>query len=222
MTTVHHFCEGVYAKQVAGTTLFLASFTGSFEDYDLGSQDSLTLTWSKAADSGVQIRAETIRGGRYYRMDTLRPPEDSSYRWPSRVLSAEQIRRRDLGVVGWTRMRIADSARVVFVPLEVRQSRSPSCGGYDLVLVPGERLTEVYLSLAFLGADGTPVEFIKRDQPLGRGFYPAENPIPVQIKSSEVPKPGLYYLKTAARLSNGATATKEYVLFIASSAACPT
>ncbi len=93
-------CEGVYARQVAGTTMFLSSFTETFEKYDLNADDPLIIRWAAKPDSGIQLRAETIKAGRYYRMDTRAAPRDSMYRWPNRILSSERLARSDLGVLG--------------------------------------------------------------------------------------------------------------------------
>lgn len=215
-------CEGVYAKQVGGTTLFLASFTESFETYDLRSPDSLVVSWSAPVDSGLQIRAETVRRGRYYRMDTRRPARDTAYHWSNRVLSAEQIARRDLGIVGWTRLPVGGAARQVQVPLRVRQKGpAKSCGSYEIQIAPGERLKEVYTSLAPVGSDGAIGRFLRQDQPLGYGFYPAETPIKFTIDRSQLPRAGIYYLKISARLDSGGSATKEYYLYASPAPACP-
>ena len=214
-------CEGVYAKQVGGTTLFLASFTESFENYDLKSPDSLVVSWSPPIDSGLQIRAETVRRGRYYRMDTRRPARDSVYHWSSHVLSSEQIARRELGILGWVRLPIGGSPRQVHVPLRVEQKgAAKSCGSYEIEIAPGERLKEVYTSLAPVGADGSLGSFIRQDQPLGYGFYPAEAPIKFTIDRAQLPKAGIYYLKVSARLDSGGAATKEYYLYASPASAC--
>ena len=214
-------CEGVYAKQVGGTTLFLASFTEAFENYDLKSRDSLTVSWSAPAESSVQIRAETIRRGRYYRMDTRRPARDTVYRWSNRVLSAEQIVRKELGIVGWVRLPIAGAPRQVHVPLRVEQKASArSCGFYEVQIAPGERLKEVYTSLAPVGADGTLGPFLRQDEPLGYGFYPAEAPIKFKVDRAQLPRVGIYYLKVSARLDTGGSTTKEYYLYASPASAC--
>jgi hypothetical protein len=214
-------CEGVYAKQVGGTTLFLASFTESFENYDLKSSDSLVLSWSTPADSSVQIRAETIRRGRYYRMDTRRPARDTVFHWSNRVLSAEQIARRELGILGWVRVPIGGAARLVNVPLRVEQKGpAKNCGAYEVVIAPGERLKEVYTSLAPVGPDGSLGPYLRQDQPLGYGFYPAEAPIKFSIDRTQLPRAGIYYLKISARLDSGGTATKEYYVYASPGSAC--
>jgi hypothetical protein len=215
-------CEGVYAKQVGGTTLFLASFTESFENYDLKSQDSLVVSWPAPADVALQIRAETMRRGRYYRMDTRRPAGDTAYHWSNHVLSIEQIRRRDLGIMGWMQLPVGRESQLVQVPLRVEQQQAArTCGSYELQVVPGERLKEVYTSLAPVGADGKPGSFLYQDQALGYGFYPAEAPIKLLIDRAKLPRAGIYYLKLAARLDSGGSATKEYYLYASPAPACP-
>jgi hypothetical protein len=141
----------------------------------------------------VQVRAETIRGGRYYRMDTWRAPEEHAYRWPTQVLSAERIRNATWESLGGLEANRGQQ-QGVYVPLTVRQNRAPVCEGYDLILSPGERLTG-FTSLAVLDSTGKPAQFIKRDLPPELRLLPAGNPIPVRIKSSDLPQPGLYYLK---------------------------
>jgi hypothetical protein len=215
-------CEGVYAKQVGGTTLFLASFTESFETYDLKSQDSLVVSWPAPAGAALQIRAETLRRGRYYRMDTRRPTGDTAYHWSNHVLSIEQIPRRDLGILGWMRLPVGGAPQLVQVPLRVEQQRpAKTCGSYELQIVPGERLKEVYTSLAPVGADGKAGSFLYEDQALGYGFYPAEAPIKLLIDRAKLPRAGIYYLKLAARLDSGGSATKEYYLYASPAPACP-
>ena len=205
-------CEGIYERQVAGTDLFLASLTESFEDYRVQVGDTLSVAWPVVGDSGVRLRAESLKRGRFYRMETARPRGASSYHWPAALLAAEQIPRRDLGVLGWTRQPIGGTTALVYVPLRI-QHRSPAqCGSYQLVLWPGERLTEVYISLAPLGPDGQPAAFIKKDEPLNRGFYPAENPITIRLQRVILREAGVYYLKIAAGLTGGRTTTKEYLV----------
>lgn len=215
-------CEGLYAQQVSGTTVFLASLTEAFDEYDLQSTDSLTVEWSVPPHStaGLQLRAETLKHGRYYRMDTFRSLATAAYRWPSGLLRAERIPRRELGVIGWTQLTIGDVPSDVYVPLRIRQQHgASSCGTYDVVLWPGEQLTEVYVSLAPVHADGRLGTFVRQDS-LNYGFYPAESPIRFQLKQSQIGPTGLYYLKIGARLGGGGTSTREYRLYLSSGAAC--
>lgn len=215
-------CEGVYARQVAGTTLFLSSFTETFEKYDLDADDPLIIRWAAPADSGIQLRAETIKAGRYYRMDTRSAPRDSVYRWPNRILSSERLARSDLGVLGWTRVTLGGRRRIAYVPLAVTQKSAPtSCGPLQIAFSTETRLLEVLVSLAQLDSTGAEIRVIKKDEPLGRGFYPAGSPILVSLRRADLAAPGLYSLKVSANLSPRGNYSHEYLLLIPTATACP-
>jgi hypothetical protein len=215
-------CEGVYARQVAGTTLFLSSFTETFEPYDLASDDPLIIRWGAHSDSGIQLRAETIKAGLYYRMDTRAAPRDSLYRWPNRILSSERLAKSDLGVLGWTRITLGGRRRIAYVPLAITQKSTPSsCGPLQVAFSTETRLTEVLVSLSLLDSTGAESRVIKQDEPLNRGFYPAGSPILVSLKRTDLGLPGLYSLKVSAALSPRGTYSHEYLLLIPPTAACP-
>jgi hypothetical protein len=214
-------CEGVYARQVAGTTLFLSSFTETFERYDLDSDDPLIVHWPTRPDSGIQLRAEAIRTGRYYRMDTRIRAGDSLYRWPSRILGAERLGRRDIGVLGWTRLMIGGQRRLVYLPLAITQHGTPDrCRPLELVFSTETRLTEVMISLAQIDSTGATIRSIKQDEPLQRGFYPAGSPIAVSLKRVDLVSPGIYALKVSARLSPGGDYSHQYFLMIPDTSYC--
>jgi hypothetical protein len=215
-------CEGVYARQVAGTTLFLSSFTQTFEKYDLRTDDPLVIRWGAHTDSGVQLRAETIKAGRYYRMDTRAAPRDTMYRWPSRILTSERLGRSDLGVLGWIRVTVAGQRRVAYVPLAITQKGAPNpCGPLELAFSTETRLSEVMVSLSQIDSTGAETRAIKKDEALGRGFYPAGSPVIVSLKRTDLAQPGLYSLKVAAALSPRGSYSHEYLLLIPVTAACP-
>lgn len=212
-------CEGMYRLPVGGTTLYLASFTEAFEDYNPRIPDTLLVEWAAPGVSDLEIRAEILKNGPYYRMDTRRPPGTGSYRWSTAILVAEQIRRRDLGVVGRTRDTVAGSPVDVYVPLRIRQKSQPlHCGTYQFVLWPGEQLREVYVSLAPVRAEGGHGEFVREDLPLGFGPYPAGSPIRWTLKQSDVGAPGLYYLRLRATLDRGGSTTRHHWIYLSSSA----
>lgn len=214
-------CEGVYARQVAGTTLFLASFTETFEKYDLKSDAPLLVRWPMRPDSGIQLRAETVRAGRYYRMDTRAAPQDSVFTWPSRILSSERLNRGDLGVLGWTRLTIGGQRRIVYLPLAITQQGAPKrCNPLELVLSTETRLSEVTISLAQIDSTGAELRAIKQNEPLGRGFYPAGSPIVVTLKRTDLAAPGLYSLKIAATLSPRGDYANQYFLLIPPGSGC--
>jgi len=215
-------CEGVYARQVAGTTLFLSSFTETFEKYDLDSDDPLVIHWTAKPDSGVQLRAETIKAGRYYRMDTRAAASDSVYRWPNRILSSERLGKSDLGVLGWTRVNVGGRRRIAYVPVAITQKGAPnSCGPLQLAFSTETRLTEVLVGLTMLDSTGAVLHVIKNDSALNRGFYPAGSPVLVTLRRSDLAKPGLYSLKISATLSPRGNYSHEYLLLIPTGAECP-
>ena len=215
-------CEGVYARQVAGTTMFLSSFTATFEKYDLNADDPLIIHWSAQPDSGIQLRAETIKAGRYYRMDTRAAPRDSLYRWPNRILSSERLGKSDLGVLGWTRITLGGRPRVAYVPVAITQKgTASSCGPLQLAFSTETRLTEVLVSLSLLDSTGAVLHVIKNDSALNRGFYPAGSPVLVSLRRSDLAAPGLYSLKISATLSPRGNYSHEYLLLIPTATACP-
>jgi len=215
-------CEGVYARQVAVTSLFLSSSTETFEKYDLDSDDPLVIHWTAKPDSGVQLRAETIKAGRYYRMDTRTAASDSVYRWPNRILSSERLGKSDLGVLGWTRVNVGGRRRIAYVPVAITQKGAPnSCGPLQLAFSTETRLTEVLVGLTMLDSTGAVLRVIKNDSALNRGFYPAGSPVLVTLRRSDLAKPGLYSLKISATLSPRGNYSHEYLLLIPTGAECP-
>ena len=215
-------CEGVYNRQVAGTTMFLSSFTQSFESYDLSSDDPLVVHWDARTDSGIQLRAEAIKAGRYYRMDTRAASRDTVYRWPNRILSSERLAKTDIGVLGFTRITLGGRRRLAYVPLAITQKGAPaSCGPLQLAFSTETRLSEVLVRLAQLDSTGAETRVIKNDEALNRGFYPAGSPIMVTLKRDDVAAAGLYSLKVSATLSPRGNYSHEYLLLMPATAACP-
>src|SRR5258706_751900 len=101
-------CEGIYAQDVGGDPLILASLTESFEDYT-PSEDGdppLTIECTPLDVGPVTLRAQGMKRELYYQMDAGPPSVPTRYEWPSDVLAARHIPRRDLGVLGWTRRAI--------------------------------------------------------------------------------------------------------------------
>src|ERR1035438_3842170 len=45
-------CEGIYIQDVAGSPLFIASWTESFADYDLLSNEPLVIAWDSLRGAG--------------------------------------------------------------------------------------------------------------------------------------------------------------------------
>lgn len=176
-------CEGIYIKEVGGTPLFIASFTESFEDYDLASDKNLLVEWTAPANRAVQLQANGLRYKLYYRMDTKHHPGAKSYAWPLNLLATLKIMRRDLGIVGWMQYPVGKMKKVVYVPLRISQQKSAlHKNNYALVLLPGRELSGVFLTVALVDANGNPKDFIADEKPLDLcPPCPAERPINIPI-----------------------------------------
>lgn len=195
-------CEGVYVKQVGGTTMALASLTAAFEDYHPDSVEQLILGWG-SPDTGVRIRVRGIQPNLYYGMDVAPPEAVQSYNWPAGVLSGLRIRQRDIGALAWTTRDIGGSLTRIYLPLSISSpGRSPSPARYTLVIFPGVRLKEVYLTLGAADRAGRPVGRLLWDnRAVDRGYYPPERPIPIRLPTLK--SPGLYHVRVTARLPDG-------------------
>jgi hypothetical protein len=203
-------CEGVYIQPVSGsTTLLVASFTEFFEDFDPSSPDPLSVDWSSpaSAETPVHLRAYTLREKLYYQMDATVAPRKTGFLWPAGVLNALHLSRQDIGVVGYTEYHVGGENRTLYVPLRIQQKKQNATHGYQLILLPGSELKEVFISLAQLGTDGQPHSFLINDHPLGKGYYPAERGILVEIPSLKTP--GVYYLEIGATSRYGGPVTQR-------------
>jgi hypothetical protein len=201
-------CEGTYIKQVGSTTLLVASFTEFFEQYDVKSGKSLQIEWDNLANkTGVHIRAQGVKQKLYYRMDSFRPAATTSYTWSTNILASLNILQKDIGVIGTTRHSVGQVQRDIYLPLRIRQADTTRRGTYNLALLPGVELSELYVSIAPVGPDGNPQKFIRDSEKLGYGYYPAERIIHVPI--SGLSSPGIYYMEIGAALRNGGISTLE-------------
>jgi hypothetical protein len=202
-------CEGRYIQEVGSTILFPVSLTKFFEDYDLNSGEDLIVEWTVLTDQTVHLRAQSLKYRCYYRMDTIRPPGDTSYRWPTGILAALEMLRKNVGVVGWTSYPVGGTDQDVYLPLQIGQEGNASQSRtYRVVLWPGRELAEVFISLAPVKADGSLGTFIKKGEPLEYGYYPAEQGIEFEI--SDLETAGVYYLKISTTLSEGGSEVIEH------------
>lgn len=224
-------CEGVYAKPVASTSLNVVSVTADFGDYKVDSAEPLTISWAlprepaaPAAEvcgspatgtSGeVRLRAQSLQPRVYYRMDTVRPSGEAAYAWPKDTLGALEIPRPGLGVLGWTTRVVGGMPRPVYLPLRVRQGSASStepATEHRVLVIPGRELEEVYVTLARLGAAGEPDEWLRRGEPLGYGYYPAERPIRIVLSLGGLP--GCYRLEVTGNLRGGGTTATALWLY---------
>ena len=202
-------CEGLYINPVSNTTLFVASFTEQFENFD-NAGNTVLIEWDHPpANKEIQLRAQGIKPRLYYRMDASSSGSNSFFAWPAGVLTSLNIKRNDIGVTGKIKLPIGKTERFVYLPLRIRkQGESKKTGSYKLILLPGVQLTEIYISLAPVGQDGNPEKFIRADEALGYGYYPAERA--VEIPFAALKNKGIYYVKLGAKIKSGGTKAIEF------------
>ena len=175
-------CEGVYIQDVAATALRVASFTESYESFDLAAGRPLLVEWTPQG-TAVHIRAQSLRSRLYYRMDSDRSAGSGSFSWPMDLLAALRLEKPELGVLAWTTRRIGDADRTVFEPLRVRQIAAPTPGPYRLVVVPGVQLEEIFVSVAPLKSNGEPGPYAIDKQPAALGYYPAGRAAAIAVQA---------------------------------------
>jgi hypothetical protein len=201
-------CEGIYVKEVGGTTLIFASFTEVFEAYDSVEAGSLIVEWTAGGGDTLELRARGIKHGLYYQMDATRQSGTGSHswEWPKNILVPLGIGRNSIGIWGRTRQTVGDAERNVYVPLRIGERAGlDGDGTYEVVLFPSVRLDSVFVTLAVVLEDGTIGDFIREDRPLQYGYYPADRAVTIPI--DDLQAPGIYYLEIGARLASGGSAT---------------
>jgi hypothetical protein len=199
-------CEGLYVQEVGGAPLTIASWTESFENYDLTSSKPLLIEWETPASERVHLRAQALRRRLYFRMDAIRAPDTKSFSWNSDLLAAIGIARPELGLIGSIRRSVSGTEQDIYLPLRITQKHGqPASGAYQLIVIPGVELKELFITIAAVGGEGRTV--LKSGEPLGYGYYPAERP--VEIPVSGLPKPGIYRLEIGATLRSGGASTAE-------------
>lgn len=206
-------CEGVYGQNVAGSsTLRVVSLVESVESFDDTSSLPLRIEWTPPAGEGVLLRASSMRPGLYYRMETARPIAASSFAWPADVRRPLRISSADVGVTGTASMPIGSVRREVLVPLRISQRRPPArSSSYRLTLWPTVGLSEVFLTVAATGADGTPTKYLQQDEKLAYGVYPAERPIVVRLPP--LTERGVYLVRVAATREGSGGVTRSVLLY---------
>jgi len=206
-------CEGVYNQKVSGSSdLLVASLVESFEAIDDTSSLPLRVEWTPPNGEAVKLRAYSIKPGLYYRMDTAKPIAASSYLWPADVLQALRISNADIGVTGSTSATLGGERREVLVPLRIGQRKPPARSTrYRMSVWSSVELSDVFITLATVGPDGKPVSYLQRDESLAYGFYPAERAIDIRLQPLEAR--GIYFVRIAATLKRGGSATSSFLLF---------
>jgi hypothetical protein len=207
-------CEGLYVLEVAGAAdLSLVAFTQSGQSQPPAPDEGMQVQWARTPGKlPMHLRAVSLRRPIYYRMDTVRPEDSERFEWPTTdVVARLNLRRDELGMVGWVEQTIGERTSHVYVPLRIGNSFAPSPGQYVARVVPGVELSELLVTLATVGPDGRDQQYVKRDEALNYGFYPAERPI--SVKLSGLPAAGLYRLRLGAVLRRGGSSTATFVFY---------
>jgi len=205
-------CEGQYIQQVGSTPLSVASLTHVFENYDLNSDQPLQVDWPKLGDQETRLRAHGIKWKLYYRMDAVSPVGLTSFQWPVGILSALNISKSAIGIVGWTHREFGEETQKIYLPLRISQSGEmyPK-DSYRLILWPGVQLEEVYVSLARVDDEGHPKSFLQEGKPLGYGYYPAQRAIPLRLTGFQ--ESGIYNVTISATLQSGSDTTLRLFVY---------
>jgi hypothetical protein len=200
-------------REVAGrSTLLLASLTEVFGEFDPKVGDHLLVGWTGPTNSDVRLRSYSLRRKLYYRMDTTRPPGDTSYQWPTHLLRTLGLRRTDLGVLGWTSLPVGGPPHDVYIPLRIQAPDSASpARRIQMVILAGVELNEVYVSLVPVREDGSAGTYLQRDQPLKYGYYPADRGVRIPLPVIE--RPGVYLVEVGATLRSGGSSTTRFWLY---------
>jgi hypothetical protein len=204
-------CEGIYLEPLAGSaSLLIASFTEVYSEFDAHVDPTLPLEWTLLdVARPTQLRAYGLRLRQYYRMDAERPAGARAYAWPTTILGNLNLSQRLLGAVAWQEAEVDSQGRRVHLPLRVgSDGRRGNPGVYALVLLAGVELTEVFLTLSRLDENGSARQVYLRKQPLGYGYYPAHQGIPVPL--SGLNERGLHKLEVAATQRDLGSATTEF------------
>lgn len=201
-------CEGLYYRGVSGETLLETSLTEMYEDFTPETAQSLFIEWKNPANAETSLRAYSLRPRVLYRMDSVRPAGATSYQWPLAVTGSLGLGKKDLGMVAWMKYPVGASSREVYLPLRVRRSPNSSAARrLRLVVTPGVDASEIFLSVAATGPDGKPIQYLKKDAPLGYGSYPAGQPVIIDLPQPG--KAGVYVARIGATFMNSAPGHRD-------------
>lgn len=197
-------CEGAHSLKISADTKLMIASLSTGIDFSADSAASLEVAWPAPPGSGpVNLRSRSlgsIRRGLFYRMDAVVPAGRSRFEWPVEVLAALRLGPADVGAVAWTTVEVPEGEpRTVYLPLRIGQpGTGPAPAVYRLLLVPAERLDEVFLTVSPLTAEGVAAAPLIAGRALELGYYP-----PDQATAIEIPvpaAPGLYRVDLAANL----------------------
>lgn len=199
-------CEGIYVQPVASTPLVVASFGQLNVPQPPTATGALVVNWG-AGSRDVRLRAVSLKPKTYYRMDRWQAAGSRSYRWPTDVLAALKLTARDIGIVAWTKQKHGSGVREVYLPVRIGAAPRGRENIYELVLVPGNELSEVFVALTSVRAGDRRVQ-VSASKPLLYGIYPAGRS--VRIPVGPLSDPGLYVVDISATLRDGGAVSHDF------------
>jgi hypothetical protein len=195
----------------SGGLLEIVSVAARIEPFaKLGRTDTLIVGWPAFDGSSVSIRARTFEHRVHYQLDASAPTGALQFRWPVRVLAAEEIPSNRLGINVWGRLQIGNDTVPVQLPVTVWR-RETVQAEYTLVIVPSRTLSTLSISI---GLDPPPDDSGGQYHdlhPVGSPPFFAGRPIVVPLQASVG---GTYRIEIGAVSRGGRRDAEELWVFV--------
>jgi len=206
-------CEGRYGNLIDNVLLRFKSFTKYRPQIDLKNIDSLCIGWNRTPYMGfMHIQANGLRDRIHYQMDTRRAISSSIYKLDIKILSELPINVNKLGYMGHIELKVGDELKCVYLPLTIGlNDDSSDKEEFELVVLPGTQLDEVYVSLDALSENGEILKNIKDGVALKKGLYAAGTGIIIPIEGMN--EKGLYRIRIAANINSGGDDSEELMFY---------
>jgi hypothetical protein len=199
-------CEGKYPVEVSGGALLrIVSLTEYFENFGNTGSNTLQVVWPRYGTESVRLRAVSLKRQLYYRMDL--PSAPTSYDWPLDLVKAVGLTSKEIGILGWTMGTVgtATTRREIYLPLHLQAGRVTPATKYEVVLLPGAALKDLFYSLSLVGNDGRVGQILVKNQSLRGSYYSAGQA--TRLTLPELKSKGIYFLEVGAILQDGRPAT---------------
>jgi hypothetical protein len=163
----------------------------------------------------IALRAESLRRGLYYRLDTRLPLGSARFVWPRDPRCSNEVRLRlgELGILARTEY-VVDSYRTSLVlPVAIGVDPVVSLNApYRVLLLPGRRIHEIYLSIYRLEVPRGRTALVT-DRALEAGPYAPDMPIVALIKPGDLRSTGRFLLKFIAEFDSGEAQVVQVLFF---------
>lgn len=200
-------CEGFFTQPVAGESLVLASLVSSISLASDAAAGALALTWGAAQTESVTVQAVSLRKPKYYRMDTRRPGNVSSFSWNTQMLRNAGVQVRiesamNLGFVARTQAQCSFGACEVYLPLQVSSDNVPwrNPADYSVTFMPLKEANHLSPKIMHRRADGKLSDPIENAAEVKGGRKKlAGIPFEVRILATKLPEPGIYEVELTSQ-----------------------